>query len=97
MQTVSIEARKYKRRDEIEDFLKEKHLSKGDKVEISTEGLDSTALGAILVFALIAIAFVFISEDRKRKRHEYADNILEDLFQNMDIDELEKQIEELRN
>lgn len=89
MQSVTINTRKYKSRHDLEQYLKGKHLVKGDKVEIVSSNSDQFSSFATVMMVLVAIVFVFGALEKKK----FVDKLLNNLFKNEDLDAFEKQIE----
>ncbi len=92
MQSVTINTRKYKSRHDLEEYLKGKHLVKGDKVEIISTNADPFSSDAAIIITLMVLAFAlaaFLAFEKKT----FVDNLLENLFENEDINLLEKEIE----
>jgi len=89
MQSVTINTRKYKSRHDLEQYLKGKHLVKGDKVEIVSSNPDQFSSFATVMMVLVAIVFVLGALEKKK----IADKLLDNLFKNEDLDVFEKQIE----
>jgi len=81
---------KYKSRHDLEQYLRGKHLGKGDKVEILSSNSDQFSSSAAVILVLVAIVYVFGVLEKKI----FVDGILDELFKKEHLDTFERQIEQ---